>query len=145
MADPLRNFRFKLEIDGIIRAGFTEASGFDTTTDVIEYREGTDPAHPRKFPGMTKYGDITLKWGLGDDMELYQMRQDIIDGKITRRTVSIVVLDETGTEKARWQCLNAFARRPPGSSMNALHKPASPRRRRRARRSSRSTPASAST
>jgi phage tail-like protein len=108
MPDPIRNFRFNVEIDGISNAGFTEAAGFDATTDVIEYREGKDPPHSKKLPGLNKFGDITLKWGLTTDTQLFDWRQEIIDGKTTRKTVYIVALDEEGVEKARWQCSNAW-------------------------------------
>lgn len=108
MADPLRNFRFRIEMDGITDAGFSEASGFDTTSDVIEYREGKDPPHVRKLPGLTKAGDITLKWGLTDDTRLFDWRQDVVDGKIERKTVYIIALDEAGSETARWQCDKAW-------------------------------------
>jgi phage tail-like protein len=108
MTDPARKFRFRVEVDGITRAAFSEVSGFDSTTDVIEYREGTDAPHVRKIPGMTKFGDLTLKWGLLDDMELFTWRQDVIDGKDVRKTVYVVALDETGGELARWQCLRAW-------------------------------------
>ena len=40
--DPLRNFRFRLEIDGITQAGFSEVTIGETTTEAIDYREGTD-------------------------------------------------------------------------------------------------------
>jgi phage tail-like protein len=119
MADPLRNFRFKVEIEGIIDAGFTEVTGFDSNTDVIEYREGNEPTHVRKLPGLTKTGDITLKWGLTDDMRLFNWRQDIINGKITRKTVSIVIFNETGDEKARWQCDNAWPSKLDPTDLNA--------------------------
>ena len=89
MADPIRNFRFRVEMDGITDAGFTEASGFDSTTDAIEYREGKDAAHVRKLPGLTKFGDITLKYGLTEDTRLFDWRQEIIDGDINRRTVYV--------------------------------------------------------
>ena len=68
--DPLRNFRFRLEIDGITPAGFSEASGFDVSIDAIDYREGNEPTHVRKLPGLTKYGNVTLKWGITDSMHL---------------------------------------------------------------------------
>src|SRR5437588_11968882 len=58
--DPLRNFRFRVEIDGIAIAGFSEAAIGATTTDVIDYREGNEPAHVRKLPGLTKSGNVTL-------------------------------------------------------------------------------------
>jgi phage tail-like protein len=108
MADPLRNFRFRVEIDGITDAGFTEASGFGTTSDVIEYREGRDPSHVRKLPGLTKSADVVLKFGLTDDKRLFDWRQEIIDGKTTRKTVYVIAVDEIGTEKVRWQCDNAW-------------------------------------
>jgi phage tail-like protein len=119
MPDPLRNFRFRVEIDGITDAGFTEVTGFDSTSDVIEYREGNDPPHVRKLPGLTKTGDITLKWGLTDDMRLFDWRQEIIDGLITRKTVYIIVLDETGDEQARWQCDNAWPSKLDPTDLNA--------------------------
>ena len=119
MADPIRNFRFRVELDGITDAGFTEASGFDSTTDVIEYREGKDAAHVRKLPGLTKFGDITLKYGLTEDTRLFDWRQEIIDGDITRKTVYIIALDEQGNEKARWQCDNAWPSKLDPADFNA--------------------------
>src|SRR4051812_14245268 len=94
--DPLRNFRFRVEIDGIQQAGFSEASGFEATTDVIEYREGNDPTHVRKLPGLTKYGNISLKWGITDSKELYSWHKDTINGNIQRKNISIIVVDEIG-------------------------------------------------
>jgi phage tail-like protein len=106
--DPYRNFVFKVEIDGITQAGFNEASGFDSTSDVIDYREGNEVTTARRIPGLVKYGDIVLKWGLTDSRELWDWRQRIIDGEIERKNVSIVVLDTNGEEKIRWQCVRAW-------------------------------------
>ena len=58
--DPLRNFRYRLEIDNITQAGFSEVAIAETTIDAVDYREGTDPPHVRKLSGLTKYGNITL-------------------------------------------------------------------------------------
>ena len=38
--DPYRTYNFRVEIDGITRAGFRECSGLDTSQDPIDYREG---------------------------------------------------------------------------------------------------------
>ena len=62
--DPLRNFRYRLEIDSIAQAGFSEAAIAETTIEAVDYREGNEPPHVRKLSGLTKYGNITLKWGL---------------------------------------------------------------------------------
>lgn len=101
--DPLRNFRFVLEIDGINQAGFSEVSGFDITVEPIDYREGNEETRVRKLPGMTKYGNVTLKWGLTDSMELYDWTADLVGGTVERKNVTIIVRDETGADKARWE------------------------------------------
>ena len=62
--DPLRNFRFRLVIDSITQAGFSDVMIAETTIDAVDYRNGDDPPHVRKLSGLTKYGNVTLKWGL---------------------------------------------------------------------------------
>lgn len=106
--DPLRNFRFRLEIGGINQAHFSEVSGFDISTDAIDYREGDDPTHVRKLPGLNKFGNVTLKRGITDSMDLYNWYKDVVAGKIKRQTVAIVVLDEEGKDKARFQITEAW-------------------------------------
>lgn len=61
--DPYRNFRFKVEIDGISIASFAEAKIPDSTTDSVDYREGLDSPYSRKLSGLTKYGSLTLTRG----------------------------------------------------------------------------------
>ncbi len=106
--DPFRNFRFRVEIDGIQQAGFSDVSGFDSTIDVIEYREGNEPTHARKLPGLTKYGNISLKWGITDSMEIYNWHKEVAGGNVLRKNISIVVVDEAGNDKARWDFVNAW-------------------------------------
>jgi phage tail-like protein len=106
--DPYRNFNFLVELDGITQAGFSDCSGFGASTDPIEYREGGENKTPRKLPGLTKFSNITLKWGLTDSRELYDWYRDVVNGKIQRKNGSIVVLDLEGNEKVRWNFLNAW-------------------------------------
>jgi phage tail-like protein len=108
--DPYRNFRFKIEIDGIQTASFAEATIPDTTTDSVDYREGTDLPFQKKLSGLTKYGNITLKKGLTDSVELYQWRKSVEDtGAIkARKNISLVLIDEEGNDKARWDIIEAW-------------------------------------
>ena len=108
--DPLRNFRFRLEIDSITQGYFSEVNIGDTTTEAIDYREGPEPTHVRKLPGLTKYGNITLKWGVTDSMELYEWHKAIKEGQIgeQRKTVKIVVIDEAGEDKASFLVSEAW-------------------------------------
>ena len=106
---PYRNFRFRLEIDGLDAGSFSEVSGFDATMDVVEYRAGDDPAiTPTKLPGLIKYGNITLKWGAAETMVLYDWLIDITEGTIEKKTVTLTALDEEGSPAASWRCINAW-------------------------------------
>lgn len=117
--DPYGNYNFLIEIDGITRAAFHEVSGFDSTIDVIEHREGGDNISPRKLPGQTKYSNIVLKWGLSIDTDLVTWHQQAVDGDIQRKNGSIVLLDRRGQEVARWNFVNAWPSKWTGASLNA--------------------------
>jgi phage tail-like protein len=117
--DPYGNFNFLVEIDGITRAAFHEVSGFDSTIDVIEHREGGENTTVRKLPGMTKHSNIVLKWGLADDTDLYNWHRDAVNGKVQRRNGSIVLLDRQGQERKRWNFVNAWPTKWDGPDFNA--------------------------
>jgi phage tail-like protein len=106
--DPYRNFSFLVEIGGITQAGFSDCSGFGASTDPVEYREGGETKTVRKLPGLTKYTNITLKWGLTDSRELYNWYRDVVNGKIERKSGSIILLDLEGQEKVRWNFFDAW-------------------------------------
>jgi phage tail-like protein len=117
--DPLRNFIFMVEIDGAFQGGFSEATGYDQTSDVIEYREGDEVTTPRKLAGLSKWGDIVLKWGLSDSTYLWDWRKEIVDGKDSAKPVSIVVYDGEGNEKIRWNFTKAWPSKLDAADMNA--------------------------
>jgi phage tail-like protein len=117
--DPYRNFRFLVEIDGIIQAGFAECSGFGSAVEVIEYREGGDSATVRKLPGKTSYPDIVLKWGVTDTRELYDWHAAAVIGKVARKNGSIVLLDDSGVEKVRWNFFAAWPSKYDGPDFTA--------------------------
>lgn len=106
--DPYFAHNFYVEWNGIIHAGFRECTGMNSTQTASEYREGTDPPTMRKIPGMVTYGNITLKRGTTNNDELWQWRSKIMKGQVERREVSIVLLDDTGKEKIRWNLTNCW-------------------------------------
>lgn len=117
--DPFRSFNFAVEIDGLTRMGFRECSGLDASQDPIEYREGTEALTVRKLPGLNKYSNITLKWGMTDDAEMWEWRKKAMTGKVERKNGSIVLLDDTGAEKMRWNFREAWPTKWTGPSFNA--------------------------
>jgi phage tail-like protein len=106
--DPFASQNFLLEIQGVTAAGFSECTGLNAETNVIEYREGSDDIFPRKLPGLSKFGNVTLKTGLTTDTSLFTWHKSVMDGNITRQNVSIVVLDESRKEQARYNLVNAW-------------------------------------
>ncbi len=119
--DPYRNFRFRIEIDGITQAGFNECAFADSSTEVVEYREGTDPTHPRKLSGQTKYGNVTLKWGITDSTELWDWYQNVVQlGALgNRKNISITLVDEAGADKSRWELVEAWPTKYDPTDFNA--------------------------
>jgi phage tail-like protein len=107
--DPYRNFKFLLEIDGLEQACFSEVTIPDTTSDVVEYRDGCEPTTVRKLPGLTKYGNVTLKWGITDSMDLYD----------ARKNVAIILMDEEGNPAARWEFVEAWPSKYDAPDLNA--------------------------
>lgn len=102
------NFRFRLEIDGATVAGFSEVTGFETTTDLVDYQEGSEVRHAHKLSGSTKHGNITLKRGITNSTDLYQWHQDVVSGEVTRKTAIVVVVNDKGAEKARFEVTRAW-------------------------------------
>ena len=101
-------FMFLLEIQGIIGdtrvivGGFKSVSGMDSETEIIEFKQGNDMV-VRKKPGRTTYANIVLERGYTATDDLWQWRKNIEDGKIDRRSGSIIILDNDGqTEVARY-------------------------------------------
>ena len=122
--DPLRNFRYRLEIDSITQAGFSEVMIAETTIDAVDYREGNEAPHVRKLSGLTKYGNITLKWGLtvgGTALDLFKWHADVSAGlvKERRKKVVVVVQDEAGADAARFVITDAWPVKYDPSDLNA--------------------------
>jgi phage tail-like protein len=117
--DPYKNFRFRVEIEGLTQASFSECSGFGSRVEVIEYREGGDPSSVRKLPGRVSYPDITLKWGVTDSRELYDWHRAVVQGQIQRKNCSIVLLDDSGNERIRWNLFHAWPSKWDGPDFNA--------------------------
>ncbi len=119
--DPFGNYRFRVEIDGVVQAAFSEVTLPDSANEVIEVRDGTDGTSVRKQAGRLSFSNLILKWGIISSMELYNWRKIVEQGKVSlvRKNLSVILLDEEGNEVARWQFTNAWPCRYKGPDLNA--------------------------
>jgi phage tail-like protein len=118
--DPYFGYNFAVELDGITRMGFKGCTGLDSSTTSTKYREGTDPTLvQRELPSLVHHSPITLTRGITDDRALWDWRSDIAKGKATRHDISIVLRDDLGDEKIRWNLKNAFPTKWSGPSFDA--------------------------
>jgi len=119
--DPFSNFRFRVEIDGVQQAAFTECTGLGSHIEVTEYREGNSPTNSvRKIPGKVTYPDIVLRWGVTASRELYDWHRSVISGQLQRRNGSIVLLDAQHNPVVRWNFFDAWPSRWDGPTLNAM-------------------------
>jgi phage tail-like protein len=117
--DPYKAFNFLVEIDGVALAGFSEVSGLESETAVIEYRVGGEPNRVRKLPGLTKYANIVLKRGVTQNAELWDWRKTVEDGNVDRRNGSIILLDDSRTPVVRWNFFEGWIAKWQGPALNA--------------------------
>jgi phage tail-like protein len=106
---PLPKFHFSVEWGGT-RIGFSEVSGLNVETKVIEYRDGISPEYSKlKMPGMMEYSNITLKRGtFHGDNEFYAWLNTIKLNTIERRDLTIALLNENHEPVMVWKVRNAF-------------------------------------
>lgn len=110
MADyPLPKFHFSVEWGGT-NISFTEVTGLNVQTEVIEYRAGASPEyHKVKMPGMQKFENITLKRGsFKGDNQFYEWWNTVRLNTIERRDLTIKLLNETHEPVVTWAVKNAW-------------------------------------
>ena len=99
--DHIGAYNFKVEIDGVTQGAFKGVDGLDSETEIVEYQDGDDLIL-RKRPGQTRYSNIVLKRGFVNSDELWQWRKSVMEGRVERKSGSIIVCDDTGTEIMRY-------------------------------------------
>jgi len=117
--DPYGSFRLRVEILGLQVGGFSEVSGLEREVQLEDFREGGLNDYTHKLVTVTKYQNLTLKRGLADRIDLWQWHQDVINGKIERRPVTVVLVDTAGADTWRWTFAQAYPVKWSGSPLNA--------------------------
>jgi phage tail-like protein len=118
--DPYLVENFLVEIDGVTTASFSEVSGLEASTDVIDYRNGDSKGDSvQKLPGLNKFTNITLKRGMTQDLSLWNWMQTVLNGTVQRTTASITLLDRADNPVLRWNLTNAWPCKWSGPALKA--------------------------
>jgi phage tail-like protein len=121
VVDPFRAYNFKLLINNVTEGHFTEVTGLGVKVERISYREAGNNSIVRAIPSRVTYPPVTLKFGLTNSAELWDWLMTAVEGRVSRRNASIVLLDPSGaTEVLRWNLVNAWPQEWYGSPLDAM-------------------------
>lgn len=118
---PYRTFNFSVQWSGT-HFGFSEVSGLDMESPVIEYRGGSTPGFSpikMKMPAMRKFGNITLKRGVIKSDEFYKWLSMTKRDAAERHDVVIRLHDERHKPVMTWKVKNAVPVKVEGPQLNA--------------------------
>ena len=122
--DPLVAFKFGLEIEGKLSGFFTTVAGIGSESEVVEHKitnPETGETIIQKIPGRMAWTDVTLKRGVTSSVDVWEWRQQIVDGKVedARTNCSVVAYNQANEEIARWNLDNAWPSKVTGPEMDA--------------------------
>jgi len=100
--DPLRGFRFLVEIEGIASGGFTRVKGLSRELKIESYREGGVNEYEHKLVTQVTHPVVVLERGLALD-DLWKWAMAAADGDIKRKTVWIRLQNEANERMWAWQ------------------------------------------
>ena len=118
--NPLGNYRFIVEIEGIESGSFNEVKIPDSEIGVIEYRDGSDPTRSiRKLPGLVKASDLILRRGMTKSLDVYEWFKSNKNGSVDRRSIIVTALDESAQPCIKWKFRNCWPTKYSGPTLNA--------------------------
>ena len=110
--------RFGVEIDGISINGVHTVEGLEHEHEVVEFHDG-DNGTTQFRPGRQKPGKLKLIKDFSSTKEWFTWRKSVVDGKVDRKSVSIVIHNDAGEEAMRYNFYECFPSKYSGPSLNA--------------------------
>jgi phage tail-like protein len=120
--DPLRGFRFLLEIEGITSGGFTRVKGLARELKYESYREGGVIEYEHKLITQVSYPVVVLERGLALD-DLWKWALAAADGEVKRKTIWIRLQNEANERMWAWQIEDALPVKWMASDLDAQSSP----------------------
>jgi phage tail-like protein len=124
LKDPLVAFAFGIEFQDRITGYFTEVSGIGSESEVVEHKvvnEDSKETIIQKIPGRLTWGDITLKRGVTDNLDVWEWRQDVVEGNLeaARKNGTITAYDSQWNPVAQWEVVKAWPSKVDGPAPKA--------------------------
>jgi phage tail-like protein len=118
--DPLRGFRYLIEIGGgIASGGFSRIKGLSREVRHESHREGGVNDYEHKLVTQVTYPALVLERGLALD-DLWKWALDAAEGDVERKTVWVRLQDEAGEKRWAWQIESAIPVKWSASDLDAL-------------------------
>lgn len=121
--DPLIAPRFQIKFGDKVAGSFREATVVSAEHDLAEYKFADEQGRPGYYaiPGRMKFGRVTLKRGLTDDLTMWNWRKMVEDGKIeqARANGTILMFGQDGSPIAEYNFENAWPLKVSGPTPNA--------------------------
>jgi phage tail-like protein len=105
--DPLRGFRYLVEIDGLVSGAFLRVKGLSREVRHESYREGGVNEYEHKLLTQVTYPVVLFERGLALE-DLWKWALDAADGDAVRRTIRVRLQDEEGGSAWAWQIEHAL-------------------------------------
>jgi phage tail-like protein len=117
--DPFTAFRFEVRFDDLAPGGFTDCTGLQLDTEVMEYPEGGLNTVTHRFVTRTRQSNLTLRHGIVD-RALWDWYWKLTQGEMRSRNATISVFDHDGQRVVmEWQIWRAYPIKWTGPELNA--------------------------
>lgn len=106
--DPYLDFRFHVQIESIVVAGFSEVGGLEVEVGTLEYEEGGRNDYTHELPGRASHAHLELRKGLTVSRALIDWMRDVATGTVERKNVFVFLMGTEGLPEWGWQCEGAY-------------------------------------
>jgi phage tail-like protein len=110
--NPNDALNFIVSIDGVPVASFAECILPAVSIDVIDYREGFDPAaNVHKLPGLVSYGNLILRRGISKPpttTTIWDWFSRFVSGTGSPTAIAVTLLDSKRDPVLKWSFTNCW-------------------------------------
>jgi phage tail-like protein len=118
-SDPYQGCNFVIEIEGLLVGGFSECSGLEVETELVDYREGGVNDYVHRFAGATRSPPLVLRHGITPADGLWRWYRMTVAGQVVRRNGTIFLLDNAHHTAVQWDFKDAFPYKWSGPELRA--------------------------